>query len=181
MPKHTAEEIELILGAQHGEQHAISELYRLYVDNVYKFIYYRTGNQEEAEDLTTETFIKMMKSIPKFSFQSKFKTWLLGIAKHTILDYFRKHYKTKTLNIEDFLNSNLGDVNEEIEDPAKHDAEIQKILKSLPENYRSVLELRFLKGYTIKETAAELDKTVSNVKVLQYRAIQKAQKLHAGA
>ena len=170
-------EIELILAAQKGEEQAISELYREYVDAVYKFIYYRTGNKEEAEDLTTETFIKMMKSLKNFKFDSKFKTWLIGIAKHTVLDYFRKHYKSKTVSIEDFLNVDLGDIDEEQEDPAKYDAEVEKVLSILPDNYRQVLELRFLKGYTIKETAEELDKSVSNIKVMQYRAIKKAQQL----
>lgn len=175
-------EIDIILQAQRGQKQAISDLYRLYVDAVYKFIFYRTGSREEAEDLTSETFIKMIKSIKNFSFDSKFKTWLLGIAKHTILDYFRKHYKTKTLPIEDYLNLDLGNLeiifNEEIDkETIKNDKKVAKVLSRLPENYRDVLELRFLRGYSIKETAAELNKSISNVKVMQYRAIQKAQKM----
>lgn len=183
-------ENDIVLAAMRGDSQAVSEIYRTYVDVVYKFVYYRVGNREEAEDLTSETFIKMMQSLPSFSFDSKFKTWLLGIAKHTILDYFRKHYKNRTLALEDFLNVDLGnslalqpvfefDEPEDKTAVQKFEEKVKAILEQLPKHYRDVLELRFLKGYSIKETAEALGKTISNIKVLQYRALHKAQELGA--
>lgn len=173
----TKPEVDLVLKAQRGDAEALSDLYRKYVEVVYKFIYYRTGKKEEAEDLTHETFIKMMKSLPRFAFDSQFKTWLLGIAKHTILDYFRKYYKTRTLPLEDFLNIDLGNLEKEQEDTKPKEKLVAAILRNLPQNYREVLELRFLRGYSIRETAETLHKSISNIKVLQYRALHKAQRL----
>lgn len=173
----TPKDINLILAAQRDDQHALTALYRKYVDSVYKFIYYRTGNREEAEDLTSETFIKMMKSLKSFSFDSTFKTWLLGIAKHTVLDYFRKYYKNRTIPLENFLNIDLGTLDKPQEIDKSKIERLSHLLKKLPKNYRDVLELRFLRGYSIKETALELDKTISNIKVMQYRALQKAREL----
>lgn len=181
-------ENDIVLAAMRGDSQAVSEIYRKYVDDVYKFVYYRVGNREEAEDLTSETFIKMMQSLHSFSFDSKFKTWLLGIAKHTILDYFRKHYKNRTLALDDFLNVDLGnalalqpvfefDENEDTSKIKKFEERVKEILDQLPKHYRDVLELRFLKGYSIRETAEALGKTISNIKVLQYRALHKAQEL----
>lgn len=187
--KTTLHENDLILAAMRGDSHAVSDLYRKYVDTVYKFVYYRVGNREEAEDLTSEVFIKMMQSLHSFSFDSAFKTWLLGIAKHTILDYFRKHYKNRTVSLEDFLNVDLGnslalqpvfEIDEPKEEaPNKFEEKVRDILHKLPKTYRDVLELRFLKGYSIRETAEALGKTISNIKVLQYRALHKAQQLGA--
>lgn len=182
-------ENDIVLAAMRGDSQAVSDIYRKYVEVVYKFVYYRVGNREEAEDLTSETFIKMMGSLHSFSFDSKFKTWLLGIAKHTILDYFRKHYKNRTLALDDFLNVDLGNSlaiepvfefdEAKDEKPAKFEEKVRAILGKLPKHYRDVLELRFLKGYSIRETAEELGKTISNIKVLQYRALHKAQELGA--
>lgn len=182
-------ENDIILAAVRGDSEAVSNIYRKYVETVYKFVYYRVGNREEAEDLTSETFIRMMQSLHSFSFDSKFKTWLLGIAKHTVLDYFRKHYKNRTLSLEDFLNVDLGksiaiepvfdfDEDKEVKS-VKFEERVREVLGKLPKHYRDVLELRFLKGYTIRETAEELGKTISNIKVLQYRALHKAQEMGA--
>lgn len=171
----TKTDIELILKAKQGNAEALSDLYRKYVDSVYKFVYYRVGKKEEAEDLTHETFIKMMKSLKRFAFDSQFKTWLLGIAKHTILDYFRKYYKNRTLPLEDFLNVDLGTIEEPEVNTKPKEKKVASILRRLPKNYRDVLELRFLRGYSLRETAAALNKTISNIKVLQYRALHKAQ------
>ncbi len=185
-------ENDIVLAAMRGDSQAVSDIYRRYVDTVYKFVYYRVGNREEAEDLTSDIFIKMMHALPSFSFDSKFKTWLLGIAKHTVLDYFRKHYKNRTLALDDFLNVDLGNAlaiqpvfdfdedQKESESITKRlEEKVRSVLSKLPKNYREVLELRFLKGYSIRETAEELGKTISNIKVLQYRALHRAQELGA--
>jgi RNA polymerase sigma-70 factor (ECF subfamily) len=165
----------LIKKAQNGDPEALSELYRQNIAPVFKFIYSKVGNREEAEDLTQTTFLKMLDALSGFAFESKFRTWLYSIALNTVADHWRRYYKCKEVSLEDFLGVlRKKEFAIDEQDELKKEMRVKEILNGLGEDQRRVLELRFLKGYSIQETAAELSMTESNVKVLQHRAIKKA-------
>jgi RNA polymerase sigma-70 factor (ECF subfamily) len=166
----------LVRRYQAGDEAALSELYQRYVQPMYRFAYAKTGNKQEAEDLTQEIFMKLIRGLSTFEFQSSFKTWIYKVAANTIMDYWREKYKMKTVCIDDFLNSDLTEhlvmsSEKELEQKAAH---LQKIMDLLPAHYRDVLECRFIKNYSLKETAEAMGKTVGNIKVLQFRALKKA-------
>lgn len=166
-------EKKLVKKAQKGDKKAFSQLYDLYLSEIYRFCFYKTGNHQQAEDLTQEIFLKVLKSLNGFKGKSSFKNWLYGIAKHVIIDFYRNNYKLKTVSLNEWNWVQYLVVDEE--DGSSGDikaAKVKKILASLKDNYRKVLELRFLKGYSIKEVAKELGFTESNVKIIQYRAIR---------
>jgi len=170
----------LVKLAQSGDEGALVALYQNYVNPIYRYVYCKVGNQAAAEDITSEVFLKMVRGLCDFKGQSSFKNWLYQITKNTVADYWRAHYKKSTVSIEEFLEINLVSESQkdDIEkDLSEKEARVSKILNALPENYRQILELRFLKGYSLKDIAKELNITISNVKVLQYRALKKAHEI----
>lgn len=175
------EEQRIVKRAQDGDTTAVSVLYNQYVILVYRYIYLRVGNRQEAEDVTQDVFMKAFASLVRFEYRSSFKTWLFAITRATIVDCWRKKYKEVTVPLEDFLAhapafETDGEIRE-AEDEQRHNANEEKVraaLVELPERYRIILELRFLKGYSLKEAAEELGINANNAKVLQFRALQKA-------
>lgn len=174
------QETVLVQQAQKGDKRALITLYQNYLNPIYRYAYSRVSNKSEAEDITSEIFLRMVRHLNEFQSASSFKNWLYGIAKHVIADFWRQHYKNPTDSfdkIPEILTSSPPNqiVNEEAEqDLIQKESRIKKILAQLPDQYRRVLELRFLKSYTLQETANELGISLANTKVIQYRALKKA-------
>lgn len=173
--------------AQASDNMALQRIYDAHAVQIYRFIYHKVGNREDAEDLTTQVFIKATQSLDIRQDEQSQIAWLYQVARTTIADHWRLYYKGSVVSL-DALQEEHG--HQEIledpafaapvpeqDDPAVH--KVQAILGQLPENYRQVLTYRFLQGYSLKETAAAMNITEGNVKVLQYRALQKAGSMSA--
>lgn len=174
---HNEVELALIQEALNGEEEAFIHLYQQNVSQLYRFVYSKLNNQQDAEDLTSETFYQALKNLANYSGKSTFKNWLYGIAKHLILAKYRERYNQSTVELNENAAFGEPDIHE---DPAEDHGKVKMLdglLNELPQNYRSVLELRFLKGYTIVETADAMGITEENAKVLQHRALKKANQL----
>lgn len=168
---------QLITLAKEGHQEAIAALYEKYVDSIYRFFYWQTNkNTEVAQDLTHDTFVEMTKSISKFKNDGKFKNWLYTIAKRQLAAWMRQKYDLP----KEPLFDNLIQPEDSI-DPEKQQKtmrKIQNLLEQLSDTEREVLILRYLKNYSVKETAEELKVTDSNVKVIAHRAIKRLRELY---
>lgn len=177
------EEVILVNQAQEGNEEALIALYNRYLNPIYRYVFSKVGNVQETEDITSEVFLKMVRNLRNFRGESSFKNWLYKIAKNTLADYWRLHYKKSTVSIEEFLEidligkSNPGDEEDIEKEMFKKEQTVNNILNLLPESYRLILDLRFLKSYSLKDIAKELNISISNVKVLQYRALKKAYEL----
>lgn len=176
---------DLVSRAKKGESEAISALYQENIREIYRFIYYKVGNREDAEDLTQEVLMAAFHGLKKFREESTFRNWCYEIAKRKIADLWREKYKMPTVKIESVLGLHTVDKSkEDVKDEKIHDAmkveQVKTVLGELKDNYREVLEYRFLKNYSIKETAKAMDLSVSNAKVLQHRALKKAAELGEG-
>src|SRR3954449_10521437 len=80
----------LVERAQQGDRHALEELYLIHFDRIYSYLHVSVGNRHDAEDLTTQTFLKMLESIGKFRFRAApFSAWLFRIAHNLAMDHFR--------------------------------------------------------------------------------------------
>lgn len=175
-------EQDLLTKAAEGNSQAISELYELHISSVYRFVYYKVGNKEDAEDVTQDVMVAAFDGLHNFRGEASFRNWCYEIAKRKIADMWREKYKMPTVDIEAVLGIHTTiETAEEAEEMQAHDEfkmqQVEQVLGKLKENYRRVLEYRFLKNYSIKETAAAMDISVSNAKVLQHRALKKAAQL----
>lgn len=157
----------------------VQEFQTFYQENlglIYRYVYSKVGNREEAEDLTSQIFLKAMRSIDQQRDQQSVQKWLFQVAKTTIADYWRVYYRTSVSSLEVLLESGWeGPSEEELVLPTAMPAErVQCILQALPAHYREVLTCRFLLNLSIKETAIRMNLTEANVKVLQFRALKRA-------
>jgi RNA polymerase sigma-70 factor (ECF subfamily) len=169
MPEQVAE--QTIIRAQNGDKRALSTLYDHFYEAVYRFFYYRTGNQQTAEDLTSEVFIKMMKALPGYKIQqAPFRAWLFKIARFHAIDHYRSNHK----NIEAPLDERPDQSSEPLENQIDRQLTLEKLrtaLKQLPPDQRDVLIFRFLLGMPISETAATMHRSEDSVKGLQRRGL----------
>jgi RNA polymerase sigma-70 factor (ECF subfamily) len=162
----------------HGSQD-VQELQTFYQDNlglIYRYIYSKVGNREEAEDLTSQTFIKAVRGIDHARSPQSMQKWLFQIARTTVADHWRAYYRISVSSLDELLDAGWEGPTEEepVVSSTKPDERVQRILKALPEHYREVLTCRFLLNLSIRDTAQRLGLTEANVKVLQFRALKRA-------
>ncbi len=151
----------------------------LYEENlgiVYRFIYSKVGNREEAEDLTSQVFLKAVRGLDRERGGQSIQSWLYQVARTTIADYWRAFYKIRATSLEGMLEQGWEEPAEERVELASYRPEerVRRLLDLLPPHYREVLTCRFLLNLSIKETAERMELSEANVKVLQFRALKKA-------
>jgi len=157
----------------------VQEFQTFYQENlglIYRFVYSKVGNREEAEDLTSQIFMKAVRGVDTERGALSMQKWLFQVARTTIADYWRSYYRISTSSLEQLLEIGWeGPVDEEpavmSSIPTEH---VQRILQALPEHYREVLTCRFLLNLSIRDTANRMCLTEANVKVLQFRALKRA-------
>ena len=143
--------------------------YQTHVTAIYQYIYSRVGNRPDAEDLTAQVFMKAINGMRSDVSVPELRSWLYRVAQTTLADHWREYYAEDTAELEDDVTRPPT--------PRENPEAVQRVdalLATLPESYRRVLELRFLKGYSVRETAQELNLSEANVKVLQFRALNRA-------
>lgn len=158
----------------------IVEIYRLYYLDVYKFIISYSGNQNDSEDLTQEVFIRVLKNLSKHNYSASTKTWIFSIAKHVVIDHYRKSKFTIALK-EGFFKQLVSNERVPIDYVEHNELKnyVHETISKLKPNYRLVLILRGINEFSIKETAEILDFSESKVKVVYHRALkQLEQKLN---
>jgi RNA polymerase sigma-70 factor, ECF subfamily len=158
---------------------AVQEFQSFYQENlgpIYRYVYSNVRNQQEAEDLTSQVFLKALRSLDlKRSMQSA-QAWLFQVARTTIADYWRAHYRGAASSLDRLLEAGWeGPVEEEpsLTSSSMTDR-VQGILQALPERDRVVLTCRFLLNLSLRETAIRMGLTETNVKVVQFRALRRA-------
>ena len=170
------EEAHLASEQAMAERQDIQTLYRENLNLIYRYVYSKIGNREEAEDLTSQIFVKAIRSVHTERGALSVQKWLFQVARTTIADFWRARYRIATSSLEALLDSGW-------EGPAQSEAveldsspvdRLQGLLQKLPEHYREVLNCRFLLNLSIRETALRLGLSEANVKVLQFRALRRA-------
>jgi RNA polymerase sigma-70 factor (ECF subfamily) len=145
---------------------------------IYRYMYSYVRSHHEAEDLTSQVFLKAVRSLDLERSAHSRQAWLFQVARTTIADYWRAHYRgAPTNSLEKLLEAGWeGPVAEEGSTLSSSAAEVrvQGILQSLPARYREVLTCRFLLNLSVRETAVSMGLTETNVKVMQFRALKRA-------
>ncbi len=167
-------EKQLAERAAKRDQEAFGKLYDLYVDKIYKYIYYKSGRTDEAEDLTAQVFLKAWEAIDHYRWEGyPFSTWLYRIAHNMMIDYYRTHRETFPLDTARAKESNI-DPFQSAERSLTSD-QIRAALKHLTHDQQRVIVLRFLEGYSTGEVAAMMDKDPDAIRALQHRALRALQ------
>jgi RNA polymerase sigma factor (sigma-70 family) len=143
-------------------------VYREHVVPVFRFAYARVGNRPDAEDVTAAVFERALPRLRTGASEPQMRGYLFATARSVLAEHWEHRFSVNEFP-EETANPSFDPVPEDL-----HDDQVERIMQSLPPNYREVLELRFLRGYTLKETALAMATTVGNVKVLQLRALRRA-------
>ncbi|HLI06023.1 MAG TPA: sigma-70 family RNA polymerase sigma factor [Ktedonobacteraceae bacterium] len=157
------------------------KFYQEHLGSIYRFVYSKVGNREEAEDLTSQIFIKAVRGIDRERGALSMQRWLFQVARTTIADYWRVHYRVSVSSLDELLEAGWeGPVDEEGSIiSVRPEERVKRILQALPEHYREVLTCRFLLNLSIRDTAQKMGLTEANVKVLQFRALKRAADLES--
>jgi RNA polymerase sigma-70 factor (ECF subfamily) len=163
---------KLVDAAQEGDRNALEDLYLIHFDRIYSYLHVAVGNRQDAEDLTTQTFLKVLESIGKFRWGSApFSAWLFRIAHNLAMDHFRA---AKRWQPEEEVPEPESDESTSAEagalDAIGHKSMLE-LIDDLSAEQQQVLTLKFVFGFSNGEAATVLGKTEGAVKSLQHRAL----------
>ncbi len=150
----------------------------VYSDNaswVYRTLFARVGNRADAEDLTAEVFLAALRPLRLTASVGEVRAYLRATARTVLAAHWRETMGREITSIDDIEQP--PDSEEAISTAPQR---VAKVLAHLPDRYRRILEMRFLQGNSIKESAAKLGISVANAKVLQHRALRLAAQVNDG-
>jgi RNA polymerase sigma-70 factor (ECF subfamily) len=172
--QHVRKLVEL---AQRGDRSALEELYLIHFDRIYSYLHVSVGNRHDAEDLTTQTFLKMLESIGKFRWQSApFSAWLFRIAHNLAMDHFRanKRWQPEEEPPEPDPDESTSAEAGALESIGRKS--MLELIEELSPEQQQVLTLKFVFNFANAEAATILGKTEGAIKSLQHRALVSLQK-----
>ena len=153
------------------------QVYDAHVVGIYRFVYARVGNHPDAEDLTAQVFVRAVEQLDTGREPGQIAAWLYRVAHNATADYWRAFYRLPLVGT-DHVAPGWEPVDEGGRPKAEPDeraaVRVQALLRRLPDQYRRVLELRFLERLSVAETARAMGISNGNARVLQYRALRRA-------
>lgn len=177
------QELELIEKAQRDSSEdapaadaAFTALYEFYLPRIYGYIYKRVGRRETAEDLTSQTFLKMVENLKRFKGQY-FKAWIYRIATNTVIDYYRTHKSEMPMEEgRDLPSREVGPVEEA--EKKENREKVLAVLALLPEKHQRVLYLKFFADFCNNEMALSSEITENALGVRLHRALKAFQTIY---
>lgn len=161
---------EILLGARQGHTEPVSALYQHYHPAIFRYLYYRVGDQQTAEDLTAEVFLRMVRSLGEFRAQGvPFHAWLFRIARNLAVDHFRRTHTQSAVELPESHPD--GATTEHLVELTLTSERLQQALTQLNEEQREVVTLRFILGMSLVETAQAIHRSEDAVKGLQRRGL----------
>jgi RNA polymerase sigma-70 factor (ECF subfamily) len=163
--------------AKRGDRGALEQLYLIHFDRIYSYLQLSVGNRHDAEDLTNQTFIKMLESIDRFVWrQAPFSAWLFRIAHNLAMDHFRAGRRWQS---EEEPPEDPDSLEPSAEDEAFASIgreSMLEMIESLSADQQQVLTLKFVFSFSNGEVATILGKTEGAIKSLQHRALASLQR-----
>lgn len=177
----TSTETELVLRARDGDHSAFTQIYERYAPAIYRYVYYRVGEVELAEDIQAEVFLRMLEGIHRYEDRGwPISAWLYRIAHDRMIDSIRRRQGRSQVSLETWEGACDGP--ESTISARMEYEELRRTLGDLTADQREVIELRFMADLSIQEVAERLGRSEGAVKALQYRGIQSlARRLQASA
>lgn len=169
-------EAEIVAGVLKGDRQVYALLIDEYKSPIYNLAYRMTGNSEDADDLTQETFIRAYQYLWRYDIRRKFFTWLFTLALNLIRSHLRKKNKYNKSS-EELRAHVLSDKNPSPETELIETQEISVCLLRLEEESRALLIMKFYQGLTFEEIAQITGKSLSAVKMSIYRGLESLKKM----
>jgi len=173
----------IYLKLRQKDKEAFIKAYDNYIDDIYRFIYFKVGKKEDAEDITSLVFLKSWDYIQnnKLEDYKTLKAFFYKVARNAVIDHYRKNSGLENISI-DKEEGSIDIVDEKIDLEKAFDIKLdyEKLMSamaSLKGEYREVLMLRYINELSIKEIADILEKDKGNVRVLLFRAIGAIKKI----
>lgn len=166
------DEDELIERAKHDKD-AFGELYRRYVKRIYNYVYYRTGNVEDAEDLTARIFVRAMNHIANYENKGvPFSAWLYRIARNLVANWHRDQSRRQIISIDDIMHWQFSEGSPETTIQLLEDKEmLLRAIRRLPADRQELLALKFVDRLSNKEIGAIMNRSEGAVKSLYHRTL----------
>lgn len=165
------------------DKEAFIQVYDENVKDIHRFVYFKVGNKEEANDLTSMTFLKAWNHIQNNSLEDgkTLRALLYKIARNAIIDYYRESGNKLAVSLDDEENPiEIADEQEDTQGKLDREADLELIRKKLPllkEEYREVVIMRFINDLTLEEIADISGKTKGNIRVILHRALKALREL----
>ena len=168
------EDAALARRAASGEAEAFGVLYDRYVDAVYRYVFYRVRNEAEAEDVTSDVFMRALRAIPKYEPRQAFLAWLYRIARNAVIDRSRRKAARQQVSFEDALAHPNADrvVNPDAGLLAGSDASVVRVaMQQLTPLQQEILVLRYVEGYDTKTISKLVGKRDGTIRGIEFRAL----------
>lgn len=156
-----------------SEPEAFGILYERYVDRIYTYIYYRTGNQQDAEDLTARTFFKALNHIGHYVNRgAPFSAWLYRIAHNIVVNWHRDHERRRELSLEEHaMQSHVGSNPEQSAEASEERAALLRAIRRLPDDRQQLLLLKFMESLSNAQIGKIMGRSEGAVKSLYHRTL----------
>jgi RNA polymerase sigma-70 factor (ECF subfamily) len=167
-----ADDAELVRRAATDKQ-AFGELYQRYVTRIYNYIYFRTSNQHDAEDLTSRVFFRAMEHIKNYDERGvPFSAWLYRIAHNLVANWHRDNSRRKIIPLDEYLLSKMPSDNPELmAESAEEQEHLIESIHELPEDRQQLLFLKFVERLSNAEIGELMNRTEGAVKSLYHRTL----------
>lgn len=168
--------VRLVDRAKDGDSQAFAQLYDLYVDQTFGYVYRRVGHRQTAEDLTADVFLRAFRRLSTFEWQGvDLGAWIMTIARNRVHD----HFKSARFRLERSHDETPEDAAPQgPDDPERVTVgrdmarALGRALEQLKDDHREVIQLRFVQDLSVADTAAVMGRTIGATKALQYRALR---------
>jgi RNA polymerase sigma-70 factor, ECF subfamily len=166
---------DLVHAAQDGDRSAFARLYDKYVDVVFRYVLFRVGDRELAEDVTSETFLRALRRIESVSYQGRdVGAWFVTIARNLVLDHVKSsrfRLEVATAEVDDSRPAESGPEQQVLSKVTR--TALLECVGQLGDDQRECIVLRFLQGLSVAETAKVMARNEGAVKALQHRAVRR--------
>jgi len=167
------DEIILVQRAVGHDADAFGKLYDMHIDRVYRHIYYRVGNQTDAEDLTQQAFLKAWQAIGRYKkTASPFIAWLMTISHNLVVDFYRTRKDKAYIEAEVLANYSTSSP-EQAAEVSFREQRLRRAILQLSADEQQVVTLRLMEGFQFAEIASLLKKKEGNIRVILHRALVK--------
>ncbi len=164
---------DLVELAKSGRREAFGELYERYAEKIYSYVYFRTSNHHDAEDLTARVFFRGMAHIESYTERGvPFQAWLYRIAHNLVANWHRDQGRRRVIPLDEFIASSMkSDAPDKQAEESEEREALLRAIRRLPEERQQLLTLKFVEGLSNIEIGEIMDRTEGAIKSLYHRTL----------